>query len=114
MKDALTTNTLGRKGQGNQGGFRLVDRVCSRREAGEEKRQTDGITRQVGGLSTIFVPAREEINRSFVGKGFAGKQDVLNALFLDFLDDDQVRVKHQKFNFDALFYALGIKSRSWA
>lgn len=47
MKNGLTTNTLGRKGQGNQGGFRLVGRVCSRREAGEEKRQTERTTCQV-------------------------------------------------------------------
>lgn len=107
MKNALTTNTFGRKGQGNQGGFRLVGRVCSRREAGEEKRQTDGITRQVASLSTIFVPASEEICSSFVDKGLARKQNVVNVLFLDVLHDNQMR-------FNALFYALGIKPRSWA
>lgn len=88
MKDALTTNTLGRKGQGNQGGFRLVDRVCSRREAGEEKRQTDGITRQVAGLSTIFVPARQEISGSFMGKGFAENPNYRLRHFEHFLDLD--------------------------
>ncbi len=92
MKDALCSITAGRKGQGNQGGFRRVGRLCSRREADLTNRQTDGITRQVARMSTIFVPVSEEISGSFVGKGLAVKR---NAEFRLQVDVPHLQAQHE-------------------